>query len=103
MDSLTNISKPILIEEIGTHSYDKWWFPFKKSEEDQAEYVDQIFESFKNHDVSYAFWTLYDFNNIPSTVAGSAPWKRNPQKTFGLFDKDLNKKKVYDIITKHNN
>jgi hypothetical protein len=31
-------------------------------------------------------WTLYDYPEVPWQVAGRAPWKRNPQRQFGLLD-----------------
>lgn len=94
--------KPLFLGETGMHSYSRWWFPFSKDEEDQAAYVNQILSIVDDYQLNYGLWTLYDFKNVPADVAGRVPWKRNPQKHYGLINRKGQNKKIYDIILKFN-
>ena len=94
--------KPLFAGELGLHSYNSWWFPFRKSETDQQQHVAQLLDVVKEYDISYGFWTLYDFRQVPSNVAGRLPWRRNPQKHFGLIDSKGRQKLVYKTILEHN-
>lgn len=94
--------KPLFLGETGMHSYSKWWFPFSKYEGDQAAYVNQILSVVDDYQLHYGIWTLYDFKNVPSNVAGRVPWKKNPQKYYGLIDSKGRNKKIYDVILKFN-
>ncbi len=93
---------PVFIGEIGMHSFNSWWFPFGKSQEEQAQHVSDVLSLIKANELHYGLWTLYDFKRIPSNVAGSVPWKKNPQKKYGIIDTKNRKKKVYSIILNFN-
>ncbi|MGB3468033.1 MAG: cellulase family glycosylhydrolase [Cyclobacteriaceae bacterium] len=95
-------NKPLFAGETGMHSYDSWWYPFGKNQADQATYTANILETLAAHQVSYGIWTLHDFKHIPSDVAGRAPWKKNPQKKYGLIDRNGNKKEIYDTVFNYN-
>lgn len=97
-----NSHKPLFAGETGMHSYDSWWFPFGKSEAEQADYVGEVLEILKHYRISYGIWTLHDFANVPSTVAGRAPWKKNPQKRYGLIDHKGNQKAIYQTVLNFN-
>ncbi|MEL6557175.1 MAG: glycosyl hydrolase family 5 [Bacteroidota bacterium] len=102
LEGSESAGKPIFLGETGMHSYSRWWFPFSKDEDDQAAYVEQILSIVDDYQLHYGIWTLYDFKKVPSNVAGRVPWKRNPQKYYGLIDHKGRKKKIYDIILKFN-
>ncbi|MFA0963374.1 cellulase family glycosylhydrolase [Roseivirga sp. BDSF3-8] len=102
MNNLPELNIPILLEETGMHSYDAWWYPFGKSEAEQADYLEQVLAISKKYNLHYAIWTLYDFENVPGDVAGDAPWRRRPQMRYGLIDTKMNKKKVYEVVKKYN-
>ncbi len=87
--------KPIVLQEIGWSSYDGFWNPFGMDEEDQAEKYAEFFKTQKRDSINYLSWTLYDFKEVPSTVAGTRPWRRNKQKHFGLIDADGEQKASY--------
>ncbi len=91
--------KPILVEEYGVPSYKSIWNLFTgDSKNSQATYHKKMQNHFTKYNVSHLSWTLYDFKNIPSAVAGKLPWKRNKQKHFGFIDKDGDKKPSYEFI-----
>ncbi|MEL7148018.1 MAG: cellulase family glycosylhydrolase, partial [Bacteroidota bacterium] len=98
----SNADKPLFVGEMGIHSFNGWWFPFRKSQADQQEYVASLLEVIKEHEISYGFWTLYDFRQVPSNVAGKLPWRKNPQKHFGLIDTKGREKEVYNTILDYN-
>ena len=102
LTSQSATAQPLFVGEMGTHSFNGWWFPFRKSQSDQQEYVADLMSVINQHEVSYGFWTLYDFRNVPSNVAGSVPWRRNPQKHFGLIDSKGRQKQVYRTILQFN-
>ena len=87
--------KPIILQEIGWSSYDGFWNPFGLDEEDQAEKYTDFFETQKRDSINYLSWTLYDFKEVPSNVAGTRPWRRNKQKHFGLINAEGKKKDSY--------
>lgn len=92
--------KPIILQEVGWSSYNGFWNPFGMDEEDQAEKYADFFETQKRDSINYLSWTLYDFKEVPSTVAGTRPWRRNKQKHFGLIDTEGEKKLSYDSFAK---
>lgn len=90
--------KPIVLGEFGQSSYGGFWKPFAGSENKQAKYYKAMQEVLKAENISYLAWTLYDFEEVPSKVVGSRPWRTNPQKKFGILDKDGNKKKAFEFV-----
>ncbi len=98
------IKKPILLEEFGTPSYRSIWNLFLgDSQKSQARYHENMQMNLSRHSVSHLSWTLYDFTQIPVSVAGLLPWKRNKQKYFGFIDKNGKKKLSYEFISSKNN
>ncbi len=90
--------KPIVLGEFGQSSYGGFWKPFAGSEKKQANYFKEMQTIIKAENISYLAWTLYDFENVPSSVVGSRPWRTNPQKKFGIIDKDGNKKAAFEFV-----
>lgn len=97
-----DLKKPLFLGETGMHTFSKWWYPFKRSPEDQADFYKEIFKVVRDHKLHYALWTLYDFDKVPSSVAGRWPWKKGPQKSYGLIDGQGNHKPAYEIIKTYN-
>ncbi len=92
-------NKPLVLEEFGVPSYRSIWNAFSGySKKSQATYHQQIQSFLNEQNVSRLSWTLYDFKKIPSSVAGSLPWKKNKQKHFGFIDSNGNKKPSFDFI-----
>jgi len=98
----TPTGKPVFLGETGMHSYESWWFPFSKSEEEQSQYVSDVLKIVTENQLNYGLWTLYDFKRVPSNVAGKAPWKKLPQKRYGMIDHKGREKKIYNIIVNYN-
>ncbi len=94
--------KPLLLEETGQHSYSAWFYPFRKTRKDQAQYLSEITGIIRTHNISYALWTLYDFKNIPDNVVGTLPWRKGIQENFGLIDKRNRRKKAFDLVKEFN-
>ncbi len=92
------IDKPIVLGEFGQSSYGGFWKPFAGSEKKQANYYKKMKETLKAENISYLAWTLYDFEDIPSSVVGNRPWRTNPQKRFGILDKDGEKKLAFEFV-----
>lgn len=90
--------KPIVLGEFGQSSYGGFWKPFGGSEKKQASYYKEMQKTLKAENISYLAWTLYDFKDIPSSVVGSRPWRTNPQKKFGIIDKDGKKKLAFEFV-----
>lgn len=90
--------KPIVLGEYGQSSYGGFWKPFAGSEKKQAKYYKQMEEALSSENISYLAWTLYDFEDIPSKVVGSRPWRTNPQKKFGIIDTDGKKKAAFEFV-----
>lgn len=77
--------KPIIITEIGWHS----WSPHNKvsvpsSEAKQARLLKKQMDGLDASD-GYFIWTLHDFTNVPNIVVGPLPWRKAMQKSFGLM------------------
>ncbi len=97
-----NSNKPLFLGETGMHSFEKWWYPFKKSEEDQLVFYQEIGHVISEMNLHYAFWTLYDFKAIPSNVAGKWPWQKGPQKSYGIINQEDGEKPSYQWIKTFN-
>ncbi|WP_430411072.1 glycoside hydrolase family 2 TIM barrel-domain containing protein [Kordia sp.] len=91
-------NKQIVLGEYGLSSYGGFWKPFAGSEKKQATYYKEMQQVLKVQNISYLAWTLYDFEDIPSSVVGNRPWRTNPQKKFGIIDKDGKRKKAFEIL-----
>ena len=92
--------KPIVLQEYGYSSYQGVWNGYLGSENDQAEYFDEMQEILDEEAVPFLLWTLYDFELVPNSVVGSLPWRKAQQKHFGLFNTENGKKKAYQSLAK---
>ncbi|WP_046758606.1 cellulase family glycosylhydrolase [Kordia jejudonensis] len=90
--------KPIVLGEFGQSSYGGFWKPFSGSEQKQATYFKEMQAMLKAENISFLSWTLYDFEEIPSSVVGNRPWRTNPQKKFGFIDKDGKRKLAFEFM-----
>ena len=97
-----DFNKPLILEETGQHSFNAWWYPFRKSKEDQSNYTSKILDVITKYDLSYTFWTLYDFRNIPDNVVGAIHWRKGIQKNFGLINKNNKQKPAFKLIKEYN-
>lgn len=79
-------SKTVVLQEIGLPSYDEFWTLDGNNLDDQSEFYGKLLETQKRDRMNYLFWTLYDFDHIPTDVAGSLPWRKNKQAHFGIID-----------------
>ncbi|MBE7170607.1 MAG: glycosyl hydrolase family 5 [Williamsia sp.] len=94
-------NKPLVLEEFGLSTYHGMWSPRGAGEEEQADYFAQVKKvlSQKGNIPSFV-WTLYDFAEVPNDVTGRMPWRRNPQKNFGLITVEGKVKKGADVLVK---
>ena len=88
-------NKPIILEEYGSTSYSGIWNFFSNSNLDQANYFEKMQTVLKSENLPYMAWTLFDFEQVPKQVIGSYPWRKQPQKYYGLIDTEGKKKKAY--------
>ena len=99
-DLKKQINKPLVLQEFGLPSNRGLWNPLGASEKGQAVYYEQFQEVLKSNQIHYLSWTLYDFENIPNSVAGSLPWRKQKQKHFGFIDKNGYQKPAFEFIAK---
>lgn len=93
------IDKPIMLGEFGRSSYHGFWNPFGYDEQDQAAYHKKMQAFLKQKKLAFMSWTLYDFQEVPSNVVGSLPWRKARQGHFGFLDVAGNKKKSFQYIS----
>ena len=93
-------NKPLVLGEFGLSTYHGLWSPRGTTEEDQAAYFTQVRKVLKQKgNIPFFVWTLYDFSDVPTDVTGSMPWRRNPQKNFGLITVDGKAKKGAGVLS----
>lgn len=92
-------TKSIVLTEFGTSSYSGLWNFYSNSEEDQAQFHKEFQTVLKQNRIPFMSWTLYDFNEVPKSVTGSLPWRRNPQKQYGFVDSTGIKKASFKFIS----
>ncbi|MFX0558265.1 glycoside hydrolase family 2 TIM barrel-domain containing protein [Maribacter sp. CXY002] len=92
-------NKPLMLQEYGTSSYVGLWSLFIGKEDKQEVYFKEMQNSINEEGLPFIFWTLYDFEEIPSSVVGHLPWRKTPQKYFGCIDKDGNKKPSFQRLS----
>jgi len=85
-------NKPIVLQEYGLSSYSGMWNAFTGSKKKQANYYKKMQGIIENNNITYLFWTLYDFEKIPTSVVGKLPWRKQAQKYYGCIDGDGNEK-----------
>ena len=76
----------MVLQEFGLAAYHGLWNPIGPDEEDQAAYYTEFYKTQKRESIHYLSWTLYDFRDIPSEVAGRLPWRKNKQAFFGIVN-----------------
>ena len=94
------MDKPKLLQEYGMSSYKGLWNLYSGADEQgQLEYYKEMQGILHQENIPYMFWTLYDFKNVPKSVAGSLPWKTKKQHFFGCLDSIGNPKPAYQILS----
>jgi len=89
-------NKPKVLQEYGMSSYKGVWNLYTGADDEgQRDYYKEIQPILNDSNIPYMFWTLYDFKKVPSSVAGSLPWKTKKQHFFGCLDTLGNKKPAY--------
>jgi len=81
-----SLNKPIVLQEFGLSSYNGIWNLFSSSETKQAEYHKKMQAIFKKESLAFMSWGLYDFKEVPTSVAGRLPWRNTKQKYFGFIN-----------------
>ena len=80
---------PVMLTEFGLPTWNSPFFPNGHSELEQAEYYADVLTVSRAGDTTgYLAWTLFDFNNVPASVAGRYPWQIGPQKYLGVVRPD---------------
>lgn len=92
-------SKPLVMQEFGMSSNKGFWSWTGNSKEDQAEYHKKMQFIFKEKQLAFVSWTLYDFPKVPNGVAGKWPWIKNKQKQFGFIDVKGRQKPSFSYIS----
>jgi hypothetical protein len=90
--------KAILLQEYGYSSYGGIWNLYSGSEIKQEHYYKEVQALLKKEKIPFMFWTLYDFEEIPTNVAGSLPWKKEKQKYFGSIRTDGSHKRAFRYL-----
>ncbi len=96
LDKIGN--KEVVISEFGSSSYSGIWNFFTGSEESQAAYYQKMVSALQGQGLPFLSWTLYDFEQVPAEVAGRLPWRKAPQRHFGLIDRDGMEKPAYRVV-----
>ncbi|MGF1558228.1 MAG: cellulase family glycosylhydrolase [Flavobacteriaceae bacterium] len=92
-------SKHILLQEYGLSSYNGLWNLYQGSEKAQVDYYSNMQSQLGDAKIPFILWTLYDFDNVPSSVAGRLPWRTRKQGYFGCIDSKGRKKPVFKILS----
>jgi hypothetical protein len=91
-------NKPLVLQEYGYSSYNGFWNMYLGSDEQQVDYYKTMQGELADAGIPFIFWTLYDFEEVPTDVAGSLPWRTRKQHYFGCIDLDGNRKEVFKIL-----
>jgi len=98
MQLKSSVSKPVVVQEFGISSYNGLWNPLGADLEEQARYHQVMQKHFEDRNIHFASWTLYDFPEIPSEVAGVLPWRKKKQTAFGFIDLEGKKKPAFKFL-----
>jgi len=93
-------NKQLFLQEYGVTSYNGIWKLFQGGATNQAAYYKDIQTFIAAKNIPFAFWTLYDFEEIPTEIVGYLPWRKVPQKRYGIIDENGAKKLSFDALTK---
>lgn len=91
-------NKPLVLQEFGYSSYDGFWNLYMGSEEKQVAYYTTMQNQLAEAEIPFIFWTLYDFEKVPTAVAGSLPWRTRKQHHFGCIDLEGNEKEIFELL-----
>lgn len=91
-------NKPLMLQEFGLSTYRGFWNPFGASEQKQAEYYNTFLSDLKQKNLHFAIWTLYDYTEVPTGVVGRLPWRKAPQKHFGILKENTTDKKAAQVF-----
>jgi hypothetical protein len=91
-------ARSILLGEFGYSSYSGVWNAFLGSEKKQADYYKEMLQGLDQEHIPYLFWTLYDFDEVPNSVVGVLPWRKQRQKYFGCITADGREKLSYQYL-----
>jgi hypothetical protein len=81
--------RPIALTEFGLPTWNSPFFPGGHTEAEQAAVVATVRQGLAQTDsAGYLAWTLYDFGQVPTDVAGKEPWRTGPQGHFGILRAD---------------
>jgi hypothetical protein len=91
--------KPLLLGEFGLPTWNTV-FPNGHTEAEQATYYAALLSRLQHLDPStgHLAWTLYDFTNVPATVAGRWPWQTGPQAYLGIIRADGSEKPAAALL-----
>jgi hypothetical protein len=93
-------TKPKVLQEYGVSSYKGLWNLYSgANEQGQLEYYEEMQAILYQEKIPFMFWTLYDFEKVPSAVAGSLPWKSKKQHFFGCLDVLGNPKPSFKVLS----
>ncbi|NNE27946.1 MAG: cellulase family glycosylhydrolase [Saprospiraceae bacterium] len=91
---IKKINKPVFLGEFGMSTFKKWYYPIGQNSKDQLELFETLYPIVSENDMSFAVWTLYDFQEVPKYVVGSSPWRRWVQRKYGLLTESGDKKRA---------
>ncbi len=91
-------NKPIVLQEYGISSYSGVWNAFTGSHKKQALYYKEMQAVIQENKIPYLFWTMYNFEKIPTSVVGTLPWRKQPQKYYGFINSDGSKKASVEYL-----
>ncbi len=81
--------KPLVLGEFGLPTLNSFWYPFSHTEAEQASHYAAVLNFLRSTEsAGYLAWTLYDFEHVPDTVAGSSLLQTEPQKHYGILRGD---------------
>lgn len=92
------VTKPVVLQEFGQSSYGGIWNFFSGSQGRQADYLVQMTDHARELGIPYLYWTLYDYQSVPTAVVGRAPWRRAAQRHFGLLTTNGAKKEAARLL-----
>ncbi len=80
-------NKVIMLGEFGQSTYNSFWFPFSKTGKEQEKYFSDILNTLNHYQgTHFLAWTLYDFEDIPNEIFSPLPWRKRPQKNYGIIN-----------------
>ncbi|MEI7771488.1 MAG: cellulase family glycosylhydrolase, partial [Chloroflexales bacterium] len=90
--------RPLLLGEFGLPTWDGY-FPNGHTEAEQAAYYAALLSQLRGLDsAGHMAWTLYDFADVPASVAGRWPWQTGPQRQMGLIRADSSEKPAAALL-----